>query len=626
MNLSKILAVSVSILAVLLTTGPSLAAEEILVWQSAVVVQSDGQMTVSETIRVRAEGRQIKRGIYRDFPTTYRDRLGNKVKVGFDLVSVKRDGRPESFHTEKVENGIRIYAGHKDVILKPGIYTYTITYKTNRQLGFFEEHDELYWNVTGNGWVFPIRRASVSVALPGVPMDQVRTDGFTGPQGSRERSFRSRVEGREQVVFETTRPLGPHEGLTIVVGWPKGFVSEPTLAERARFLLSDMAATLAGLGGLVLLLLYYLWVWMRVGRDPEKGTIIPLFDPPDGLSPAAMRYIREMGFDNRAFASAVINLAVKDYISIEDTKRALGLVTSYIFHRTGNEPKIPLSKGEQKLALKLFPGDQKTLKLEKANHTRISGAINTLKKLLKDEYSKTTFLNNSRYMTVGVMISVAILILWALTGETRSGGPPLFFVILWSVPWAIATLSLWATRKFFMAVIFSLALTVVGGVFAATTSLVFIVSLILLIAINVLFYILLKAPTNLGRRIMDRIEGFRMYLSIAEEHRLEKLHPPEKTPELFEKYLPYALALDVDQEWSEKFATVLKQAAQSQGYSPAWYHGDSWDHARPAMFASALGSSLSSAISSSSTAPGSSSGFGGGSSGGGGGGGGGGGW
>ena len=118
-----------------------------------------------------------------------------------------------------------------------------------------------------------------------------------------------------------------------------------------------------------------------------------------------------------------------------------------------------------------------------------------------------------------------------------------------------------------------------------------------------------------------------MYLATVEEHRLEKLHPPDKTPELFERYLPYALALEVDQEWSEKFADVLSRAVASDGYSPHWYHGHHWNSMHTGSFASGLGSSLSSAISSSSTAPGSSSGFGGGgSSGGGGGGGGGGGW
>jgi uncharacterized membrane protein len=178
-----------------------------------------------------------------------------------------------------------------------------------------------------------------------------------------------------------------------------------------------------------------------------------------------------------------------------------------------------------------------------------------------------------------------------------------------------------------MSAVFSFFLVAATGSFAMMTSLVFIGSIFLFIVVNFVFYLLLKAPTRLGRRVMDKVEGFRMYLSTAEEHRLEKLHPPEKTPELFERYLPYALALEVDQQWSEKFADVLRRAAEVNDYSPGWYHGRHWNHLDAGRFTSNLASSFSSAISSSSQAPGSSSGFGGGgSSGGGGGGGGGGGW
>jgi uncharacterized membrane protein len=178
-----------------------------------------------------------------------------------------------------------------------------------------------------------------------------------------------------------------------------------------------------------------------------------------------------------------------------------------------------------------------------------------------------------------------------------------------------------------MAAIFTFFLVMATVAFGATTSFVFIATIFLYVAVNIVFYLLLKAPTNLGRRVMDKVEGFKMYLSTAEEHRLEKLHPPDKTPELFEKYLPYALALEVDQEWSEKFAGVLYRAAAHQDYSPSWYHGSRWDGMNTSQFSSSLASSFSSAITSSSRAPGSSSGFGGGgSSGGGGGGGGGGGW
>ncbi|MCJ7818329.1 MAG: DUF2207 domain-containing protein, partial [Syntrophales bacterium] len=146
--------------------------------------------------------------------------------------------------------------------------------------------------------------------------------------------------------------------------------------------------------------------------------------------------------------------------------------------------------------------------------------------------------------------------------------------------------------------------------------------------VNALFYHLLKAPTLSGRKIMDQIEGFKLYLSVAEKERLNRLNPPEKTPALFERSLPYALALNVENAWSEQFAEVLARAGtETQPYSPVWYSGSSWDSSHTSRFSDSLGSSCAGAISSSSTAPGSSSGSGGGgSSGGGGGGGGGSGW
>jgi uncharacterized membrane protein YgcG len=604
------------------------AIEEILDWHSDITVAQDASMTVTETIQVRAEGSKIKRGIYRDFPTTYKDRAGNKVSVVFTLLAVERDGRPEPHYTKNQSNGIRIYAGQSDVFLKPGVYTYKITYRTDRQLGYFEEHDELYWNVTGNGWEMRILKATASVTLPPtVPPDTLRMTGYVGLQGSREQSVTWQVNNVGQASYTSGRPLNHREGLTIVLGWPKGHVAEPSSAQRAAFLFSDNKNFFAALAGLVILFAYYLWAWRKVGKDPEKGTVIPRFEPPDKLSPAAMRYIMEMGFDNEAFAAAVINLAVKGYLTISEESKSLGLSRVYTLRRTGEEPKIPLSRGEHKLEARLFPGNSRTLKLEKENHKRISRAMNALKDLLTEEYQKTTFVNNGGYMAAGVLISIAVIIFIGMAGGSRSGGPPMAFIVLWFVPWTAATLFMWASRKFMMAAIFTFFLFMAGGMFAQATSVIFLAILVFFVLVNVTFYTLLKSPTKLGRRIMDRIEGFRMYLSTAEEHRLEKLHPPEKTPELFERYLPYALALEVDQEWSEKFADVLAKAAASDDYSPGWYHGRHWNSMHTRGFASSLGSSLSSAISSASTAPGSSSGFGGGgSSGGGGGGGGGGGW
>jgi len=167
------------------------------------------------------------------------------------------------------------------------------------------------------------------------------------------------------------------------------------------------------------------------------------------------------------------------------------------------------------------------------------------------------------------------------------------------------------------------------GVLTTETSPAVALILLSVVGFGALFYQLLKAPTLAGRRLLDLIEGFRLYLSVAEKDDLALRHPPERTPELFERFLPYALALDVEQRWSEQFASTLAHAEtrDSPGYHPNWYRGSSWRQLNAAAFAGALGGSLSSAIAASSTAPGSRSGSGGGgSSGGGGGGGGGGGW
>ncbi len=166
-----------------------LADERILDYHAEVQVHTDGSLTVTETIRVRTEGRNIRRGIYRDFPTRYTDQLGNHYTAALDILSVQRDGETEPYHTETRSNGVRIYVGSANHILDHGEYEYRLQFSTNRQLGFFKDYDELYWNVTGNGWVFPIDHASARIVLPAdVQADDLRTDYYTGTQGSSEKT------------------------------------------------------------------------------------------------------------------------------------------------------------------------------------------------------------------------------------------------------------------------------------------------------------------------------------------------------------------------------------------------------------------------------------------------------
>ncbi|MEJ2093006.1 MAG: DUF2207 domain-containing protein [Syntrophobacterales bacterium] len=624
--------------------GPAAAltgsSERILDFRSHITVHADATMTVTETITVNCARREIKRGIIRDFPTTYRDRLGNTIRVGFEVKEVRRDGRKEPFHLKAEPNGERIYIGQKNVYLKPGVYTYTITYQTNRQLGYFKDFDELYWNVTGNGWTFPIDHAEAVVTLP--PWATItRYAAYTGPRGAQGQDFRVSYGQAGVIVFSTTRSLKPREGLTIAVAWPKGFVAEPSGAEKAGNFLRDNLSILLGLLGLAVVLVYYVVVWNRVGRDPEKGVIIPLFEPPESFSPAATRFLMRFGFDNKAFTAAVVDMAVKGHVTIEENDGDYTL-------RKRHQDQTPLSSGERQLSNSLFAGIRDSVALKNENHSVIGKARDVLKSTLNQELTKVYFLKNSKYLIPGVVLTLLGLAAMVLTAfEPFQAGFNMLWVAIWTVGCYFLVNMTWKKWQSVRGVEFRqwgkilaamgaslFTLAFLGGevfglyLLTITISLGVAFILVVLIFINCLFVHLLKAPTLKGRGIMDQIEGFKIYLSVAEKDRLEMLHPPEKTPELFERYLPYALALDVENEWSEQFAEVLARA-QEEGrpYAPVWYYGRSWDSFSPSRFSNTLGSSFAGAIAAASTAPGSSSGSGGGGfSGGGGGGGGGSGW
>ena len=606
---------------------PSLAIERIRLFQSDVTVMPSGTLTVTETITVVAEGNKIKRGIYRDFPTDYRDHDNRKHRVGFQLLHVTRDGRPEAHHTKNLSNGVRITIGQHDRFLSPGEYRYTLTYQTDRQLGFFADHDELYWNATGNDWEFQIDEAVVTIALPqGVPSHQIQATGYTGPSGSRERDYRSTIASDASVTFTTNATLAPGAGLTVVVGWPKGYVNEPAGQQRLGFWVRDNPVTVVGWPGTLLVFLYFLFAWHRVGRDPSGGTIIPRFEPPEGLSPAAARYILKMGFDSRAFSCALISMAVKQRISISE--QADGKT---VIHRDDDGNMESLSFGEKALYTKLL-GHSGSLELDNAHHKTIGAARDLLKSRLADEYHGQFFLRNLKWLIPGLVLSFLIIatITFVDSEPVMLIGIPLFIASIF-VTWVVR---LWRRGKRWTAAILAVVLAFSGfinlSIAFATASNELALTLLLasLVAINLLFYFLLKAPTRLGREVMDEIEGFKKYLATAEKHRLQTLGSLDQQLLLFEKYLPYALALDVAQEWCENFNEALEQAAQEPGrhYRPRWYTGHSWEPSRPARFGDTLGRTLSSTVASASTAPGSSSGFSGGSSGGGGGGGGGGGW
>jgi len=564
----------IALLTVSLVLLPVTAAaeERILEYNSHIHVHQNGQLTITERIRVRAEGTDIKRGIYRDFPTRYRDRTGNYVNVDFSPLSVHRNGNTESWHTQEMSNGVRVYIGNANRLLDPRIHEYELVFVTNRQLGYFEDHDELYFNAISHNWKFPVDRAVVTVTLPfQVAREQLTLDVYTGLWGSKESDAAVQVSGPDSVRFATTRSLAPGEGMTIAIAWPKGLVPEPGIAQKARWFLADNAAAIVLLLGFFTPFGWYLWAWREVGRDPEKGVIIPRFEPPHSLSPAACRYVKDMSFDRDAFTAAIISLAVKGQLDIEEEDKEFSLV------RVPSAPMTGLTKGEQAVLMALLPSMSSSIEMKNENHEEFQKARQALKKALKNEYLGRLFQLNGYYLLPPVLMSVAAVVI-ALFFD---GGP-----LVWI---SFAVLSL---------------------------------------AMHVMFFFLMRAPTPAGRLVMDEIDGFKMYLDTAEQDRLDRMRSPALTPEVFEAFLPYAYALGVENNWCKRFAREIPEQVRNQGgYHPGWYSGNFHGISALNHLGDNFSSSFSSAIASASSPPGSSSGSGGGGfSGGGGGGGGGGGW
>lgn len=581
--------------------APLAAQERILSYDSEVEVLADGTLEVTERITVRAEGRQIRRGIYRDFPTRYRDRYGNRFRVGFEVEGVERDGRPEEWFTERLSNGVRINTGGDALLPVPAEYTFTLRYRTTRQLGFFQEHDELYWNAIGTGWEFPIETGVVEVRLPEeVPPEGMGVEGYTGRQEAQGTRYEARVAGPGVARFRLTDGLGPREGLTIVVTFPKGIVEEPSRAQRAGWFLADNRGVFVALVGLIGLLWYCITRWQAVGRDPRPGVIIPRYRPPEEHGPAALRYLQRMGYDPRCFSSDLLALAVAGRLGIGSRKRLLSeewWLEGQGPSGNGSPPDHPgdastltrVMASQETLLRRLLPSGTGRLELKSSNASTVSAAQSAHKKVLDRELHPAYFKRNADKTAAAGGIAAAAAILAFVV----SGGNGILAII---------------------------ALTAVMLVTVA------------------IFGVLVRAPTPEGRDLLDEIEGLKLYLSVAERDELAQLPgpeapdgrdgpsgPPKLDAERYEALLPYAVALEVEDAWTRKFTAAVGAAAAAEASRRMnWYSGHV-PITNLTGFTTALGSTLSSQVASASSPPGSSSGSGGGGSSGGGGGGGGGG-
>ena len=628
------------VLLILLFSVSLLQAEEkIKNYNVDIVVNTDKSITVTEEITVIAEGYQIQRGIFREIPTVFLDDNGRRYKVNLDVLEVLKDGSSENYSVEGTSDGKSIRIGNADIILEPGTYTYTIKYKMADQVRFFDGYDEVYWNAIGPQWDFIIEKASATLHLP-EGAEILQNSGYSGYEGKETCDCTVTQIDESTITYTLTKQLNPREGLTLGVGFTKGVITPPTEAElRKRELLTYLPLIIFILG-LILVFVYYMYAWTKVGKDPGKGAIIPRFEPPDNLTPSAVRYIYRMGFDNKSFAAAVVSMAVKGAITIDKTGK------KYILKRSDAGFHM-LSLGEKKIAAKLFSSGENSIELKQSNHAILSSAISALQKQMEKDFKNENFKKNSGWIVPGILLSIATLILGTVylfdDQDAFASVIVMIFVSIFFIPifigmfkgliraegWRklphlIGPLLIIGVPIYFINMFVSLdmlPLELVIHVFP------YLFIILLLIGLNFLFTYLMQAPTISGRKRMDEIEGLKMYMEVAEKNRLNILNPPEMTPQLFEKLLPYAVALNIENKWGNQFERVIAKAIENNEYHPTWYAGRGLTNV--SYLSSDLGSSFSSSISSASTSPQSSSSSGsggGGSSGGGGGGGGGGGW
>jgi uncharacterized membrane protein len=553
-------------LGLMLTAGAPAFAQRTLVIESfdaTIDVSSDGSIVVEEVIRPRFTGSW--NGIFRRIPVQYRSPQGLNYTLRLDVESVTDGEGHELRYESSVERHYR-----KFKFWVPGATDTTKTvrfrYRVPNGLRFFEEHDELYWNVTGDEWEVPIESVSGRVRLP-EGVSGVRATAFRGRYGSTERAEVS-IEP-SAVRLERVDDLGFREGLTIAVGWNPGVVHRPTAVERA----ASVFYSNLPLGIPPLVFLGMLKLWRARGRDPELLPIATQYDPPEQMTPAELGTLVDGKPDMRDITATLVDLAVRGYVHIAEAenKSFFGLFSNTDYTFTMKKPRkewTALKRHEDDLLEAMFGlNDSVSLsELKNKFYKHLPGLRNELYGMLvrRGFYSGRPDRVRALYVIGGIILGAILAV---------SSG----------------------------ALMTALGMQPAAGILAGIVSGLIIVC----------FGWYMPSRTMKGTRELEKVLGFQEFLSRVEGDRLERM---VKTPEMFERFLPYAMALGVEANWARAFEDIYREP-------PQWYSGPGGVQAfRPSTFTNNLGVMSTQAAAVMASAPRSSggSGFGGGGSSGGG--------
>jgi hypothetical protein len=542
-------------------------------FDATIQVERDGAIVVAESIVARFTGSW--NGVYRTIPVEYHTSQGFNWTLRLELLSAT-DENGRSLRVDKSRE--RQYAKFK--IWVPGAqdatHTVVLRYRARNGLRFFEDHDELYWNVTGDEWDVPLEAASARIELP-AGTSGIRAIAFNGAYGSTAREATVATRG-STVSVVMPHALGFHEGLTAVVGWDKGVVTAPGTADRvAGFLASNWPLAIP-----IPVFLLAFAAWRRRGKDPRGLPITVQYDPPPGLSPGEAGTLLDNSADMRDITATLVDLAVRGYLRIEEREDHLlfGLIgkRAYVLHRLEPAaPERPLAPHEQGVYDGIFAGRSTTVELsELQNHfySKLPGIRSSLFDRLLDKglYHARPDRVRARWTGGGMFTGIVVAGLGAAAADR---------LLMTPLPFLVAGL---------------LAGLIVVG-----------------------FGSIMPARTEAGARTLEQVLGFEEFLRRVESEQFKRVILQK--PELFDRYLPYAMAFGVERNWARAFEGIYTQP-------PTWYVGSGGAGFSPTRFSNSLSAMSTTASSTLSSSPRSSSGsgFGGGSSGGGGGGGGGGGF
>jgi uncharacterized membrane protein YgcG len=494
-----------------LVSGPaaarSLAIED---FRATIEVDPGGEIRVEERLEIDFRG--TWNGIFREIPEryTYPSGLRGSIRLTVDAVEDGEGNALEYWETRRkgiVKLKIRVPQARdavRTVVLR--YHAEDVIRRYNGKDSSFGAHDELYWNVTGNGWQAPIRRASVEVQLPGeIPADAIRHTAYTGRLGARGENYEvSRLPDR-RLVFRTTRELGEYRGLTIAVGFPPGFVAQPSMLQRARWLIEANWSVGIPLG--LLALWFAIW-WFR-GRDPSGDrTIVPEWEPPMGLRPSEVGVLIDDRMDQRDLTASIFDLAVRGVISIRSEAGPDDFVLVL------NEQALDgagLETFEEALIDGLFGGESE-VRLGSLKRKFYKKAMRVNRKVLDDLVVKGLFrASPDRVRLVWVALTVVMLL-----GTMAVG-----FMVSAPVPYWVA----------------------------------------LVLVAPAMFGLAWQMPrrTKTGLEALARIKGMEEYLATAERDRMEQLSLSQ-----VERLLPYAIALNLHDRWTDAFAGLFEQP-------PQWY-------------------------------------------------------